>query len=76
MDMLNEQYRGFSISCPRKRILGTVFPVFAEVRNRVDHPELEHLLRKASGDLVEGVSPLQAIENARRYVDGLFELTK
>jgi len=71
MNMIGEEYQGFTITTHEQRILGTIHPVFAEVRNKSDRPELERLLKKPSGDLVSGNSPQGAIDNAKKYIDGL-----
>jgi hypothetical protein len=71
MPIIEEEYRDFIISTPSQRVLGTIFPVYATVKNKSGFPQLAKLLKKRSGDLVEGSSPHEAMENAKRYVDEL-----
>jgi hypothetical protein len=73
MDNVYEEYRGFVIICPSKRILGTIFPVQATVIANPDRQELKKLLGKQSGDVVNGNSPQDAIDNAKRHIDKLLE---
>jgi hypothetical protein len=51
------------------RILGTVFPVQVTVRSYDE--KCGNLLKKKSGDIIEGDSIDSALENAKTHVDGL-----
>jgi hypothetical protein len=73
MDNIQEEHHGFVITCPAKRVLGTIFELYATIKNKPDRPDLERLLKKKSGDLVAGNTPQETIENAKRYIDALLE---
>jgi hypothetical protein len=71
MSITEEEYRDFILTTPSQRVLGSIFPVYVRVKNKSACPQLAKLLKKRSGDLVEGPSPREAIENAKLYVDEL-----
>jgi hypothetical protein len=66
-----QESRDFTIMYPQQRILGTTFPVQVTVRSNRD--ELKNLLKKKSGDIVEGASIDEAVANSKRYVDRLLD---
>ena len=68
MEWAVEDHRGFTITHPTKKIF-TTMPVQVTVRGVGENAR--SALRKKSGDIIEGSSVEEAVENAKAYINDI-----